>query len=123
MVENNKTSQYISVEDYTTIPTDVWVNGKSIRIVELYTKKSEEYFEATCDIKVNNSDDRQIDNTYQEFEDVVFTTFSEDLVNQKATSDVKVKTGTKIYKTVFCNDILLYHGAIAEQVPNQTFFP
>ena len=123
MVANSKNNQYTFVEDFTAIPVDIWVNGKSIRIVELYEKKSDKYFESTCDIPVTDNNDRQIDNTYKEFDDTIFTTFNEDLVNQKATGKVDIKTGTRIYKTVFCNDILLYHGAIAEQVPNQTFFP
>lgn len=123
MVANSKSNQDTSVEDFTAIPADIWVNGKSIRIVELYEKKSDKYFEATCDIPVNENNDRQINNTYKEFEDTIFTTFNEDLINQKATGKVEIKTGTRIYKTVFCNDILLYHGPIIEQIPNQTFFP
>lgn len=123
MVANSESNQNTSVEDFTTIPANIWVNGKSIRIVELYEKKSDKYFESTCDIPVNENNDRQIDNTYKEFEDTIFTTFNEDLINQKATGKVEIKTGTRIYKTVFCNDILLYHGPIIEQIPNQTFFP
>lgn len=123
MVANSKTNQYLTTEDYTTIPTDIWVNGKSIRIVELYSKKSDKYFEAVCDIQTTDQNERQIDNTYKEFEDTIFTTFNEDLVKLKATGNVEIKTGTRIYKTVFCNDVLLFHGPITEQVPNQTFFP
>lgn len=123
MVENNKNNQYINVEDFTTIPSNIWVNGKSIRIVELFTKKNDKYFEAVCDIKNNDENNRQIDQTYQEFDDTLFSTFNEDLIEQKATDNIKTKSGTKIYKTVFCNDFILYHGAIPEQVPNQIFFP
>jgi len=110
-------------EDYSEIPANTWVHGKSIRIVELFTKKNDKYFEAVCDIKSNNTNERQIDNTYQEFDNVVFSTFSEDLVKRKSIGNPQIKTGTKIFKTVFCEDLLIYNGAIAEQVPNQVFFP
>ena len=60
---------------------------------------------------------------YQEFEDTIFTTFSEDFLDKKNAYDVKVKKGSKIYKTVFCNDVVLFHGPIKEQIPNQVFFP
>lgn len=79
MVANSKNNQYTSVEDFTAIPADIWVNGKSIRIVELYEKRSDKYFESTCDIPVTDNNDRQIDNTYKEFDDTIFTTFNEDL--------------------------------------------
>lgn len=123
MVENNKATQYVNVEDYTSIPANVWVNGKSIRVVELYTKKAEDYYEAVCDIKAKTDSNRQIDDTYQEFDDTIFSTFNKDLIEERATSEIQIKEGTRIYKTIFCDDLLLYHGPIAEQVPNQTFFP
>jgi hypothetical protein len=123
MVENNKGNRNLDVEDFNDFDSSVWVNGKSIRIVELYSKKSDKYFEATCDIKNNSNNERQIDQRYQEFDETIFTTFNEELINQKATGEVETKTGTKIYKTVFCQDVLIYHGPVAEQVPNQVFFP
>ena len=43
--------------------------------------------------------------------------------NEAVSKDVKVKKGSKIYKTVFCNDVVLFHGPIKEQIPNQVFFP
>lgn len=123
MIDRNGSGTPNYFGDFSEIPVDTWVHGKSIRIVELYVKKNDKYFEAVGDIKSNEKNERQIDNTYQEFENVVFSTFNEDLVKRKSTGKVEIKTGTKIFKTVFCEDLLIYHGAIAEQVPNQVFFP
>ena len=123
LIDRNGKGSSNYYEDFSEIPDDTWVQGKSIRIVELFTKKNDTYFETTGDIKVNEKTERQIDNSYQEIDSVVFSTFSEDLVKKKSTGKVETKIGTKIYKTVFCEDLLIYHGAIAEQVPNQVFFP
>lgn len=123
MVVNNNSNQYVNIDDYTSIPTTVWVNGKSIRIVELYSKKQDKYFEAVCDIQSKIDNKNEQDNLYQEFDETIFTTFNEELLDKKQARDVKIKKGTKIYKTIFCNDILIYHGQISEQVPNQIFFP
>lgn len=123
LVKNSKGDRYNTFEDYAEIPTNIWTNGKSIRIVELYSKKSDSYYEAVCDIKTNNNNERQIEQTYQDFDETIFTTFNEELINQKATGKIEKKIGTKIYKTVFCENTLIYHGPITEQVPNQVFFP
>lgn len=110
-------------DENSILPDTIWVDGKSIRIVEIYNKKNDKYFEATCEIKSKEKSIRQIDNTYKEFDTVTFSTFSEELVRKKAIGKVEVKEGSKIFKTIFCDNLVLYHGPIAEQTPNQPFFP
>ena len=104
----------INSDDFSSVSENVWVSGRNIRVVELYEKKTEKYYETTATLEGDDSDLKQ---------EYVFSTFSEEVANKKAISDVKIKEGTKIYKTVFCDNILLFHGPIEGQIPNQKFFP
>lgn len=104
----------INSDDFSSLSENVWVSGRNIRVVELYEKKTEKYYETTATLEGDDSDLKQ---------EYVFSTFSKEVANKKAISDIKIKYGTKIYKTVFCDNILLFHGPINGQIPNQKFFP
>lgn len=96
----------------------IWYKGRTIRIVEVYYKKEVDYFETTTLI-LNK------DNQNEPALEQLFTTFSEEVAYSKTNSkeNIKVKKGTQIFKGVFCDNMLLEHGAIKEQVPNQKYFP
>lgn len=113
LIDGSKNNAFID-NDFNDVATNIWVSGKNIRIVELYEKKLEDYYETTATLDGDESDMPQ---------EYVFSTFNEEIANKKAISDIKIKKGTKIYKRVFCDNTLLFSGVIEGQVPNQKFFP
>lgn len=94
-----------------------WINGRSIRIVEVYYKKNVKYYEATVAFAPETEED-VITEQY-------FNTFIKELAESRAVegSDIKELDGTQIWKGTFCEDVLLESGAIDAQVPNQKHFP
>ena len=94
-----------------------WVIGRSARIVEVYYKKNVKYYEAIVSFE---TEDQDAIKTYR-----YFNTFDEELANIRKANGTTVKEleGTQIWKGVFCADVLLEHGAISSQVPNQKHFP
>ncbi len=93
----------------------LWYKGRTIRIVEVYYKAEVDYFETTAIIPSENEIPLE----------QIFSTFSEEVAYSKTQSqeNIKVKKGTQIFKGVFCENMLLEHGAIPQQVPNQKHFP
>ena len=110
----NTQSNAVTNDDYD-VDNDAWIKGRTIRIVEVYYKEESDYFEVNTLLRSEG----------QEPLEQTFTTFNEDIANSKAISknDIIVKKGTRIFKGVFCENMLLEHGAIIEQVPNQKHFP
>lgn len=101
----------------TDIQNANWIRGKSIRVVEVYYKKTVKYFEC---VGLTNSVDNEIDIR----DTVVFETFDEQFAIDNAyENQIEVKTGTRIYKGVYSQDTLLEHSPILEQVPNQKYLP
>lgn len=97
---------------------NIWVRGKSLRIVEVFYKKEDTYYEAIGLTDPIEEDGEQIQN------EVIFTTFDFEFATKNSTDgNVIKKRGTRIYKGVYFNEILLEHGAIPEQVPNQKYLP
>ena len=95
----------------------IWVNGRSVRIVEVYYKKNVKYYEATIAFAPDSEDD-VITEQY-------FNTFNKELAESRKVEGTELKEldGTQIWKGTFCADILLESGAIDAQVPNQKHFP
>jgi hypothetical protein len=93
----------------------LWYKGRTIRVVEVYYKAEADYYEATTIIP--GGDQIPLEQ--------IFCTFSEEIAFSKSEDkDTIVKRkGTQIFKGVFCDSMLLEHGAIAQQVPNQKHFP
>lgn len=111
---NENTTQSSGYNDYYSSDPYSWTNGKSIRIVEVYYKKNAKYFET--ETKLENDDTPK--NIH------ILKTFYKDYAESKTFSGiVETKEGTQIFKGTFCQDILLEHGIIPEQVPNQKYLP
>ncbi|MEA0970374.1 hypothetical protein Megvenef_00333 [Candidatus Megaera venefica] len=93
----------------------LWTKGRTIRIVEVYYKAEADYYEATTIIP--GEDQIPLEQ--------IFCTFSKEMALNKseAKETILERKGTQIFKGVFCDSMLLEHGAIAEQVPNQKHFP
>lgn len=102
-------------ENNWDMDNSLWTKGKTIRIVEVYYKTDADYFESTTIIPSDDSIPLE----------QVFSTFSEEIAINKSESKANIlkKTGTRIFKGVFCDSMLLEHGAIEQQVPNQKYFP
>lgn len=82
----------INSDDFSSVSENVWVSGRNIRVVELYEKKTEKYYETTATLEGDDSDLKQ---------EYVFSTFSEEVANKKAISDVKIKRVLKYIKQYF----------------------
>ena len=93
-----------------------WTKGKSIRIVEVFYKKEAPYFETEA---VLTEGEDAVSKSEQ-----VLATFYKDHAEAKSSSgEILVKDGTQIFKGTFCQDVLLEHGVIPEQIPNQKYLP
>ena len=100
--------------DLFNVDFQTWTFGKSIRIVEVYYKKEADFYEATGVIESENG--------YKQ--EHLLQTFYKDLAERKSIDgNIEVKKGTKIFKTVFTENCLLFNGEITEQIPNQKYFP
>lgn len=96
---------------------EIWVNGKSVRIVEVYYKKNVKYYEAIVAFPSQNQEDL--------IQEQYFNTFDRELAESRKLQggEVKELEGTQIWKGVFCADVLLEHAPIDAQIPNQKYFP
>jgi len=96
---------------------ELWVLGRSARIVEVYYKKNVKYYEAIVAFPPETPDG-VITEQY-------FSTFDKEVAEIRAVdgSSLKELEGTQIWKGVFCADVLLEHGPIDGQIPNQKHFP
>lgn len=96
---------------------ELWVLGRSARIVEVYYKKNVKYYEATVAFPPETPDGA-ITEQY-------FSTFDKEVAETRAVDGTSLKEleGTQIWKGVFCADVLLEHGPIDGQIPNQKHFP
>lgn len=114
LIGNDKKPSTLDVL-YHSSDEDVWTRGKSIRIVEVYYKREAEYYESTM-VFSEGEDEIPTEQT--------FSTFDYEYAVSKASSgEIIKKSGTRIFKGAFCSDILLEHGVIPDQVPNQKYFP
>lgn len=119
LIGKNSESDYNSYPDllYNYDQEDTWVLGRSARIVEVYYKKNVKYYEAIVAF-APDSPEGVVTEQY-------FTTFDKEVAESKKVAGTSIKEleGTQIWKGVFCADVLLEHGAIDGQVPNQKHFP
>jgi hypothetical protein len=96
--------------------TAMWSMGRSVRIVEIYYKESSDYFQTNA--LPSDEENESLSTEYS------FDTFNEEFAIQKSSNGIIHKRkGTRIFKGAFTDGILLEHGAIVEQVPNQKYFP
>lgn len=117
LVQTNSSSDFnYNIVDY---PSDSsWVIGRSARIVDVFYKKNVKYYQTIIayesDIEGNSISTEQY-----------FITFDKKLAEQKKVSHAEIVEleGTQIFKGTFCQDLLLEHGTIEGQVPNQKHFP
>lgn len=96
---------------------ELWVLGRSARIVEVYYKKNVKYYEAIVAFPPDTPDG-VVSEQY-------FSTFDKEVADSRKVKGTSPKEleGTQIWKGVFCADVLLEHGAIDGQIPNQKHFP
>jgi len=96
---------------------ELWVLGRSARIVEVYYKKNVKYYEAIVAFPPETPDG-VVTEQY-------FSTFDKEVAESRKVdgSSLKELEGTQIWKGVFCADVLLEHGPIDGQIPNQKHFP
>ena len=96
---------------------ELWVLGRSARIVEVYYKKNVKYYEAIVAFPPETPDG-VVTEQY-------FSTFDKEVAESRKVdgSSLKELEGTQIWKGVFCSDVLLEHGPIDGQIPNQKHFP
>lgn len=119
IIDDNKTTSddiYSSKNfDLFNLDFQTWTHGKSIRVVEVFHKKEADFYETTAIIENEGEEIKQ---------EHLLQTFYKDLAERKsADGNIEVKKGTKIYKTVFTENCLLFNGEITEQIPNQKYFP
>jgi hypothetical protein len=94
-----------------------WVRGRSIKIVEVFYKKSAKYYETTV-IFPEDSTGNAIPN------EQLFNTFDESIAKDKSVNgEIVIKDGTQIWHGVFCDNLLIENNPIAEQIPNQKYLP
>jgi hypothetical protein len=96
----NRTSSYVPLNNTGS-------NGTTLQVNECFRKEKCDYYEG-------------IDKTGYYFQ-TFSEEFAEKIANKK--SDIEEKTGTRIMRTVFCNDILLEYGPLSPNLPNQQDFP
>ena len=96
---------------------ELWVLGRSARIVEVYYKKNVKYYETIVAFPPDTPDG-VVTEQY-------FSTFDKEIAESRKVKGTSPKEleGTQIWKGVFCADVLLEHGPIDEQIPNQKHFP
>lgn len=96
---------------------ELWVLGRSARIVEVYYKKNVKYYEAIVAFPPDTPDG-VVTEQY-------FSTFDKEIAESRKVKGTSPKEleGTQIWKGVFCADVLLEHGPIDGQIPNQKHFP
>lgn len=96
---------------------ELWVLGRSARIVEVYYKKNVKYYEAIVAFPPDTPDG-VVSEQY-------FSTFDKEIAESRKVKGTSPKEleGTQIWKGVFCADVLLEHGPIDGQIPNQKHFP
>ena len=94
-----------------------WIRGRSIKIVEVFYKKSAKYYETTILFPENPTEDSIP--TEQ-----LFRTFDKDIAKVKsANGKIETKQGTQIWHGVFSDQLLIYNKPVAEQIPNQKYLP
>ena len=94
-----------------------WSRGRSIKIVEVFYKKSAKYYETTIFFP-EEPDPESIPN------EQLFTTFDEAIAKDKSINGkIEVKDGTQIWHGIFSDNLLISNNPIAEQVPNQQYLP
>jgi hypothetical protein len=114
-----KTSaEYKFSADYNYTKHDVWTIGKSARIVDVFYKKKVKYYQTLVKYDVDVNDEAIPSLEY-------FITFDKDIAENRkfGNEEIVVLEGTQIFKGTFCQDLLLEHGPIDGQVPNQKHFP
>lgn len=96
---------------------ELWVLGRSARIVEVYYKKNVKYYETIVAFPPDTPDG-VVTEQY-------FSTFDKEIAESRKVKGTSPKEleGTQIWKGVFCADVLLEHGPIDGQIPNQKHFP
>ena len=109
----------------------IWTMGRSVRIVEVFYKKQADYYET----KVVYPSDEDLLAAQQRGENIpdpnsivrtemLFKTFYKDIAKARSVNgEIKKVKGTRIWKGVFCNEILLEHGPYEPSIPNQQYFP
>lgn len=112
-LEFNTPSLYSNVNIAKTNLKDIndnqWFNGRRIKIITIYYKQVVDFYRTTISI---------------EGQEVYFSSFDEDLVKLKSNGNkIEKLQGTKIFKGIIHDNILLRHEAIPNQVPNQKLFP
>lgn len=121
MVDQNlRSADNYYVNNLQDADTGCWSQGKSIRIVEVYYKENTKYYETTVADEPDNPNDPDAV-IIERF----FSTFDLDVANEKKAEGAEIiqKDGTKICKGVFCENVLLEHGDLYPQIPNQKHFP
>jgi hypothetical protein len=94
-----------------------WSRGRSIKIVEVFYKKSAKFYETTIFFP-EEPEPETIPN------EQLFTTFDEAIAKDKSINGkIEEKDGTQIWHGVFCDNLLISNNPLAEQVPNQQYLP
>ena len=94
-----------------------WSRGRSIKIVEVFYKKSTKYYETTIFFP-EEPEPESVPN------EQLFTTFDEAIAKDKSINGkIEEKDGTQIWHGVFCDNLLISNNPLAEQVPNQQYLP
>lgn len=94
-----------------------WVRGRSIKIVEVFYKKSAKYFQT----KVLFSAKEDVDSIPNE---VIFETFDKSIAKEKSMDGkIEEKEGTQIWHGIFCDNLLIDNYPIEYQIPNQQYMP
>jgi|LauGreDrversion4_2_1035121.scaffolds.fasta_scaffold02405_9 hypothetical protein len=115
--EENKTPIF---GQWYNIPFSNWtVNGNSIRVAELYQKKQQKFY--TGETLIKDEGDKVL-NTFKTFYKDIADKLTLDEEGQRY-SDVTEEEGTIIWRSVFTDNILFENDPIAEQIPNQKYFP
>ena len=94
-----------------------WSRGRSIKIVEVFYKKSTKYYETTIFFP-EEPDPESVPN------EQLFTTFDEAIAKDKSINGkIEEKDGTQIWHGVFCDNLLISNNPLVAQVPNQQYLP
>jgi hypothetical protein len=108
-----------NISEWYNIPSQNWtVNGNSIRVAEIYQKKRQKYYTGTA--LLQDEDDNVI-HTFKTFHKDIAEKYSKD--EEGRFRPIEENEGTIIWRSVFTNNILFENDPIAEQVPNQKYFP
>jgi hypothetical protein len=104
----NFTSEYFNrTSSLIPLTYNMGGNGSPLQVNEMYKKEKRSYY---CGI----------DKTGYYFE-TFDEEFAEKIADKK--SEIEEEVGTRIMRTVFCNDILLDYGPLSPSLPNQKNFP